>query len=165
MAYGAILGQNPVPSGLISLWYGAVTNIPGGWVICDGQNGTPDLRDKFIVGAGNSYQVGNSGGNDSITLTANQLPSHFHGATGLSVNEAGTHTHDTFNYSYSSGTINSEGGGIVRSVMFYTGATGQTTSEAGEHTHTLSGTTATTGSNENIDIRPQYYALCYIMKL
>lgn len=164
MAYGAILGQNPVPSGLISLWYGAVTNIPGGWVICDGQNGTPDLRDKFIVGAGNSYQVGNSGGNDSITLTTNQLPSHSHGATGLTVTEAGTHTHNTFNYGTQSGTINTSGG-IVQQVMFYNGATGPATSEAGEHTHTLSGTTTTIGSNESIDIRPQYYALCYIMKL
>jgi len=44
------------------LWYGAIVNIPPGWALCDGNNGTPDLRDRFIVGAGNSYAVGATGG-------------------------------------------------------------------------------------------------------
>jgi len=48
--------------GAIVLWSGAVVDIPDGWVFCDGNNGTPDLRDKFIVGAGSTYAVGATGG-------------------------------------------------------------------------------------------------------
>jgi len=50
------------PSGVICLWYGAIIDIPVGWVICDGTAGTPDLRDKFIVGAGDTYAVAAVGG-------------------------------------------------------------------------------------------------------
>lgn len=49
-------------NGFIMLWAGAIIDIPAGWAICDGNNGTPDLRDKFIVGAGTSYAVGATGG-------------------------------------------------------------------------------------------------------
>lgn len=52
-------------TGAIVLWSGAIVDIPSGWVICDGNNGTPDLRDSFVVGAGNSYAVGASGGGTS----------------------------------------------------------------------------------------------------
>ena len=53
----------PTPSGLIMIWSGAIVDIPPGWVLCDGNNGTPDLRDRFLVGAGSTYAVGASGGN------------------------------------------------------------------------------------------------------
>ena len=49
-------------SGAIILWSGAIVDIPSGFVLCNGANGTPDLRDKFIVGAGTSYAVGGTGG-------------------------------------------------------------------------------------------------------
>lgn len=52
-----------VPSGGIILWYGSVANIPHQFVLCDGNNGTPDLRDRFVVGAGATYNPGDSGGN------------------------------------------------------------------------------------------------------
>lgn len=48
--------------GFILMWHGAIVDIPAGWAICDGNNGTPDLRDKFIVGAGSGYAVGGTGG-------------------------------------------------------------------------------------------------------
>ena len=47
---------------MIVLWYGAIVDIPAGWVLCDGNNGTPDLRDLFIIGAGGSYPVNDTGG-------------------------------------------------------------------------------------------------------
>lgn len=50
------------PKGLILIWSGAIVDIPVGWSLCDGSNGTPDLRDKFIVGAGGSYSPGDTGG-------------------------------------------------------------------------------------------------------
>jgi len=50
-------------TGMISLWYGAIVNIPVGFALCDGNNGTPDLRNKFVVGAGDAYAVDAVGGN------------------------------------------------------------------------------------------------------
>ncbi|MCK5614528.1 tail fiber protein [Candidatus Pacearchaeota archaeon] len=49
-------------SGQIILWFGSIASIPAGWVICDGNNGTPDLRDQFVVGAGGAFAVDDSGG-------------------------------------------------------------------------------------------------------
>ena len=65
----AIGGLDPIPSGLICMWSGAIANIPSGWHLCDGTNNTPDLRDRFIVGAGNSYNVGATGGANSRSVT------------------------------------------------------------------------------------------------
>ena len=54
--------------GMILMWSGSINTIPKGWALCNGKNGTPDLRDRFIVGAGNSYSVGNLGGSNTVTL-------------------------------------------------------------------------------------------------
>ena len=62
--------------GFICLWSGAVEDIPAGWHLCDGTAGTPDLRDKFIIGAGSTYGVGDTGGSDS----------HDHDFTGIEHN-------------------------------------------------------------------------------
>jgi len=51
-----------VPTGGIIMWSGSIGSIPAGYVLCNGSNGTPDLRDKFVVGSGNTYAVGNTGG-------------------------------------------------------------------------------------------------------
>lgn len=52
----------PIPSGTIILWSGAIVNIPLGYVLCDGNNDTPDLRSRFLVGAGDTYSVDDTGG-------------------------------------------------------------------------------------------------------
>jgi len=70
-----------VPSGVITMWGGATANIPNGWALCDGTNGTPDLRDRFVVGAGNTYNVDDTGGADSVQLTEAEMPSHSHNFT------------------------------------------------------------------------------------
>ena len=67
-----------VPVGGIIMWSGATNAIPSGWALCDGQNGTPNLQDRFIVGAGSSYNVNDTGGEASVTLTLNQIPAHSH---------------------------------------------------------------------------------------
>ena len=61
---------NPIPSNSIIMWSGSIGSIPAGYYLCDGNNGTPDLRDRFVVGAGNSYAVGNTGGFTS-SVTSN----------------------------------------------------------------------------------------------
>lgn len=65
-----------VPSGFIGMWSG--TEIPYGWFLCDGENGTPDLRDRFVLGAGTKYTAGSTGGEEEVTLTVAQMPSHNH---------------------------------------------------------------------------------------
>ena len=79
---------NFFPSGGIVMWNGSALNIPSGWALCDGTNGTPDLRDRFIVGAGRNYSPNAIGGADSVSLTEGQMPSHSH-----SMGSAGDHGH------------------------------------------------------------------------
>ena len=89
-----------VPQGVILMWSGSVATIPVGWALCDGTGGTPDLRDKFIVGAGTggSYGVGDTGGATSATSTAAGAHDHS-GNTGghaLDITEMPKHRHYTF---------------------------------------------------------------------
>ena len=75
-----------VPAGGIIMWSGTVLNIPTGWVLCDGTKGAPDLRDRFVMGAGttigNTYAVGNTGGSaDAVVVSHTHTvtdPGHFH---------------------------------------------------------------------------------------
>jgi len=60
------------------MWSGSSTNVPSGWTLCDGSDGTPDLRDRFIVGAGGSYTSGDTGGAESVALSKAEMPSHGH---------------------------------------------------------------------------------------
>ena len=85
---GSNLNDVPgVPSGCILLWSGASNAIPSGYVLCDGNNSTPNLQDIFIVGAGNTYAVEATGGSKDATLvshTHNLLYNHgsFGGSSG-----------------------------------------------------------------------------------
>eukprot|EP01084_Bolivina_argentea_P088686 160111_1 len=63
------------PNGIVIIWYGLISNIPPGFALCDGSNGTPDLRDKFVIGGGNLYNLNDNGGSTTTTITStNQLP-------------------------------------------------------------------------------------------
>jgi microcystin-dependent protein len=78
-----LAGYGTVPIGFIGMWSGASNNIPNGWALCDGGtysgHATPDLRDRFVVGAGGSdYGVGSTGGTNSVTLSVGQMPKHSH---------------------------------------------------------------------------------------
>ena len=169
-----------IPSGLIAMWSGASDSIPNGWLLCDGNNNTPDLRNRFIVGAGSSYSVGNTGGSDSVTITTEQLPSHNHDHTfsinmsGLSCSSSGHHTHTLALQKRASST------GAYPSIEYsscdspsYASAQirNASISSTGAHTHsitgsgTLSGSISNTGSGQSHENRPPYYALCFIMKI
>ena len=75
-------GGGVIPSGGIIMWSGAVSAIPTGWVLCNGSNSTPDLRNRFVVGAGSSYAVNATGGADSVTLSTANMPAHSHSFSG-----------------------------------------------------------------------------------
>lgn len=68
-----------IPSGFIGMWHGSV--VPAGWYLCNGQNGTPDLRNRFIVGSGDEYSIGDTGGEKEHILTIDEMPSHNHSFT------------------------------------------------------------------------------------
>lgn len=157
---GSSVGESGgVPIGCIVMWGGNVDDIPSDWALCDGSNGTPDLRDRFIVGAGSTYAVGDTGGSDTVQLTIAQMPSHSHSfiASKLTVSESGEHSH-TF-----TAAVNKSWAGTNAS-MYTESGTG-TTSKAGKHTHTISGTGSigSAGSGTAHENRPPYYALCFIM--
>ena len=72
----ALTGIAGIPSGVIAMWSGSIGQIPSGWKLCDGTNSTPDLRDKFIVGAGDfghtaypGVDPGATGGSQTGTIT------------------------------------------------------------------------------------------------
>jgi len=70
--------SDKMPMGAIIMWSGLSTEIPTGWQICDGTNGTPDLRNRFVVGAGDTYTNGDTGGESEHTLTVDEMPPHNH---------------------------------------------------------------------------------------
>ncbi len=144
-------------TGMIMMWSGTIATIPSGWVLCNGSNGTPDLRNRFVIGAhsdttgvaystvtGSNTQTG--GTKDAIVV------SHSHTA---SSNTTGTHTH-------SESIINNFGGAqTLANGTIPIGGTG-TTGSAGAHSHTITvDSEGSSGTNANL---PPYYALAFIMK-
>lgn len=129
-----------IPTGLISLWSGSIASIPSGWQLCDGTNGTPNLRDKFVVGAGSSYAVGNTGGANTVTLTIPQMPIHAH----------------------SYGTLR---GGLKTNGAIGASSNALSASTTGTYSLAMSGDVGNAGSGDSHENRPPYYALAYIMKL
>src|SRR5690606_4177100 len=87
-----------VPVGIISMWSGSIGNIPTGWALCDGTNGTPNLKGKFIVGYDPDVvdynAIAKTGGLKEVTLTEDQMPAHNHAGT---TNSTGAHTHNVPN--------------------------------------------------------------------
>lgn len=141
----------PIPAGGIFLWSGSIGSIPAGYVLCNGSNGTPDLRDRFIVGAGSTYAVDATGGSANAIVV-----SHTHTATSTVSNTS--HSHGITTVADNSGSTN----GIVRTSLG--GSISTLTSESDAPAITASTTVAsagTSGTNANL---PPYYALCYIMK-
>ncbi len=68
-----------VSSGVISLWHGLIANIPSGWLVCDGNNGTPNLLAKFVEGVATAAtNPGATGGEATHTLTEAEMPGHTH---------------------------------------------------------------------------------------
>jgi len=70
-----------VPEGVISMWSGSTDDIPDGWTLCDGDNDAPDLRNRFVVGAGDEYSVDETGGEKEVQLDVSEMPEHGHSYT------------------------------------------------------------------------------------
>lgn len=160
-----------VVTGMIVMWSGSIATIPSGWLLCDGTNNTPDLRNRFIIGAnaddggaaktnvtGSATQTG--GSKDAIVV------SHTHTAT---TDSAGAHTHDMNKFSSTADTQWRTNNYLA--ALTVGGNMGKSTTNEqntvsivsnGAHTHTF--TTDSTGSSgTNANLVP-YYALAFIMK-
>ena len=157
-----------IPTGIISMWSGSIVSIPSGWALCDGNNGTPNLLDRFVISAGSTYSVGATGGSkDAITV------SHTHTAT---TSTTGSHQHNlrlgSGNDSNAYGALNGSGrllggmwSGNLGTISWSTvDAGGNSLIDAqGSHSHTLTtDSSGSSGTNANL---PPYLALAYIMKL
>lgn len=162
-----ILAATQLPRGIITMWSGATNAVPSGWALCDGTANTPDLRNRFIVGAGNSYAPGNTGGALSYTPTVTVNAA----GTGVQVGyhtlteaEIPSHSHRMQNMHYQGNPDNWDTGNTVLSGGndLWSGATGG--SQGHNHPITDNGH-AHTASASAVDSRPPYYALAFIMKL
>jgi len=69
--------KNNIPKGGIIMWSGSISNIPKGWFLCNGENNTPNLQNRFILSYGD-YNVGLSGGSSQIIIQPENLPPHNH---------------------------------------------------------------------------------------
>jgi microcystin-dependent protein len=140
-------GAGLVPSGCILMWSGSIASIPSGWLLCNGSNGTPDLRNRFVVGAGSTYAVNATGGSaDAIVV------SHTHSAT---VTDPG-HSHTVY-----TPADNYIGVGYVVTGNNQSNPLNTNTSSATTGISVGISTTGSSGTNANL---PPYFALAYIMK-
>ncbi|MDD5431111.1 MAG: tail fiber protein [Candidatus Pacebacteria bacterium] len=174
-------GGDIVPSGLIIMWSGA--SVPAGWLLCDGNNGTPNLIDRFVYGAST---VTATGGSATYSITTANLPSHSHSISAGSTGSGGSHSHSysgTFDYSSTHyHTVHVYISGSGGHAMGYTTVNPTWSPEcqyAGNHSHTvtttfgneashihsISGTSNDGGfANTPINILPPFYKLAFIMK-
>lgn len=140
---GLIQGRNSLnygfPRGTVLMWYS--NTIPPGWVECNGQNNSPDLRGRFPVGVGSEYALGNTGGMESVILKDTELPSHIHSGK-------------TNDVSYGRDSY-----GVAETIFF---VEPHTAKDEGTHTHTF--TTDATGGSQPHNNMPPYYVLRFIMK-
>ena len=164
------------PSGIISMWYGDIGTIPSGWVLCDGTMGTPDLRDRFVIGAGGVHVPHAMGGRvDSIVVD------HSHTATSLFTGTTmGTHTHAITDPShqheyyisgdetpFASGSTN----GLTNPGVTLTDTSSATTGisvnakSAGKPAGIIETTISSTGGSATGSNLPPYYALAFIMSV
>lgn len=136
-----LVDGNPLlPSGIIVMWSGAADKVPGGWLLCDGKDGlTPDLRDRFIVGAGKNYSVRDQGGAESVALTTEEMPRHSHSYEYKAYDLAAAWQNNAYFYAVSKG-------------------------DNWKSASTLSAGGREDKSTKPHENRPPYFALCFIMK-
>jgi hypothetical protein len=174
-----------IPYGGIIMWAGAEVDIPETWALCDGDNGTPDLRDRFILGAGGTVEALSIGGSNTLTLTGtigaggehsheldiadhqlslDEIPSHKHG-NGINDGNSTLFLHGSLPASgMASARVDTHGGAVSTE--------GYTTDSGGGQSHTHTGSTAQLGGShthditlDNVSHKPTYFALCFLMKV
>ena len=139
--------DNSVPIGSILPYKGSLDDIPENWALCDGKNGTPDLRDRFIAGAGKTYSLGDTGGQYNIILTKDNLPKDAATSVSGSIITYFQRGNDKGQYRWSNNTDGGTNGNWCMSLGDF------------------SATIFNGWNSTPIDNRPPYYALFYIMRI
>lgn len=171
-AHASYSHGSAVAVGTIMMWSGAIADIPAGWALCDGTNNTPDLRNRFVAGAGQTYSPGQSGGLDAVALSVNEMPAHQHAASSVG---AGSHQHwiegtnadglsnrprwipgeTTVDMDYGGGRNADPGTQMWRGRV--------NTDVTGDHGHSIG--VEATGGGQPHENRPPFFALAFIMKV
>jgi microcystin-dependent protein len=154
--------RETAPAGTIVAFSRPLSEIPSGWALCDGNNGTPNMLDRFPKGANAGENPGDAGGQNSYTLSSSQMRSHNHST---SMNQSGYHDHSVENWNgASSGTGSDFTVGLHIDDHFGSDVSSSSVSgSSGSHSHSAS--LNTTGGDASIDNRPAYHELAFIMKL
>lgn len=140
-----------IPANIVIMWSGAINEIPNGWFLCDGNNGTPDLRNRFVVGSGSKYTLQEIGGSANSVIV-----SHTHS---VSIATDPNHTHNIISRDPSNNTTTPFWDSF-RSIT--TPANAAVSTSNGGHSHTIG--IANAGSQSGVGRNmPPYYALAYIM--
>lgn len=178
--------QSVFTYGMIMMFYGAVNEIPDGWALCDGNNGRPDLTNKFIVGVGSDYVLGDTGGIDIRTgISTESDGNHDHGgsvsAVALDATQIPAHSHrlyvwqtggqgnaEAFTTSSAKGVAGDNDGGHTYDYRSTT-SSGQkliedATGGGATHAHDITASGTHTHAVADQDNRPPYYALYFIIK-
>ena len=156
-------GNGIIPIGGIIMWSGTDGDVPSNWALCNGSNGTPNLVDRFIVGRGNEYSSGATGGSTHAII-----PEHTHTATG------GSHGHPVRHSTQTSGAVTADasGGYVLDSTgtVDYAANNAAPGSTAGDQIGQSGSLTLTAAnpvgaaSTTNANL-PPYYAIAYIMRI
>ena len=148
------------PSGAILLWAGTLANIPNGWALCDGTNGTPDLRDKFVKGAAAAANPGTTGG--ATTHTHDEHAARVHSGLAISDHPALSHSgaavtnHSIRSLNYKT-PFNYVNNGSAHSVTQPSAHSSRSHSVTAPNDHA-----ARTHSTTNHE--PSYFKIAYVMK-
>ena len=165
-----------VPVGGIIMWSGSIAEAEAltNWRICDGANGTPNLRDKFVMGVGSSVNTstatqGETGGANSYTLALNQMPQHKHDVSDSGHSHTITDPGHAHTWSRQDAQINAfyrpwpaNNNDCVETVV---STSNETTGITGTNNGNANISESLKGGNTAIDNRPDYFALCYIMRV
>lgn len=158
MTFSSFGSKPDAPPGLIVMWDEPLSEIPSGWAICDGNNGTPNLLDRFVQNVPDtSTDPGATGGSQSKTLSKSQLAGHSHDA---STGSTGSHNH-RMGWAYEDTNAHSGSG---CDVVVNNSPAGPDSSTDGSHTH-KNPSIGNTGGGSSYDNRPRFYEIAYIMKL
>lgn len=156
-----------LPVGTILPYTGKLSDIPSGWYLCDGSNGTPDLRDRFLTGVGCSYNLGDTGGENFHALTIDEMPSHRHNAPSGYAGYFRTRS----NAFYGKGPSRTLGWGTASGVFEVVESGLRSEGNADSNaTEAIIGMNIgkfifSEGDNKPHENRPPYYAVYYIMRV
>ena len=142
-----------IPIGVIVMWAGITDTIPAGWELCNGSNGTPDLREKFIRGALPGEDPGTLGGNVAHNHTYTQIPSHRH----TIASGGASHSHGGVR------GVGSEVGAVLWESDVYRSTSGSTNDASVPHTHTVPQVGQVSCTSQNTDNLPPYFKVAFIM--